>query len=91
LPWISCGENPGVRVSTKKQAIPRWPSSGSVCAKISASSAWLPSEIHIFDPLIDQPSSVLRARVFWFAASDPVSGSVSPKQPSHSPEHSFGR
>ena len=28
-----------------------------------------------------QPESVLRARVFWLAASEPVSGSVSPKQP----------
>ena len=27
----------------------------------------------------------------WLAASDPVSGSVRPKQPNHSPEHSFGR
>ena len=41
--------------------------------------------------MITQPESVLRARVFWLAASEPVSGSVSPKQPSHSPEHSFGR
>ena len=48
-------------------------------------------EIHIFAPLITQPESVFRARVFWLAASEPVSGSVSPKQPSHSPEQSFGR
>jgi hypothetical protein len=53
--------------------------------------AWLPIEIHIFAPLIDQPPSTFVARVFWLAASEPVSGSVSPKQPSHSPLHSFGR
>ena len=48
-------------------------------------------EIHIFAPLSTQPLSVFFARVFWLAASEPVSGSVSPKQPSHSPEQSFGR
>ena len=48
-------------------------------------SALLPSEIHIFAPLIVQPSSVFTARVFWLAAPEPVSGSVRPKQPSHSP------
>ena len=66
-------------------------SSGSVWAKMSASLAKLPIEIHILDPLIFQPSSVFVARVRWLAASEPVSGSVSPKQPSHSPEHSLGR
>ena len=41
---------------------------------------------------VEHPAaSVLRARVFWLAASEPVSGSVSPKQPSHSPEQSLGR
>jgi hypothetical protein len=68
-----------------------WPSDGSVWAKISASLAWLPIEIHIFEPFSTQPSSVRRARVFWLAASEPVSGSVSPKHASHSPEHSLGR
>ena len=89
--WISCGWKPGWSVSTRKQATPRCFSSGSVWAKISATLAWLPSEMNIFEPLITQPSSVCLARVFWFAASEPVSGSVSPKQPSHSPEVSFGR
>ena len=91
LPWISEGWKPSWSVSTRKHATPRWRSSGSVWAKTSASFAWLPIEIHIFAPLIIQPPSTLRARVFWFAASLPVSGSVSPKQPSHSPAHSFGR
>ena len=89
--WISWGWKPGWSVSTRKQATPRWAFSGSVWAKISATLAWLPSEMNIFAPLITQPESVLRARVFWLAASEPVSGSVSPKHPSHSPEHSFGR
>ena len=78
-------------VGTRKQASPRCFCSGSVWAKIIATLAWLPSEIHILLPFSTQPPSLLRARVFWFAASDPVSGSVRPKQPSHSPEHSFGR
>ena len=91
MPWISWVENPGESVGTRKQASPRCFFSGSVWAKIIATLAWLPSEIHILPPLSTQPESVLRARVFWLAASEPVSGSVSPKQPSHSPEHSFGR
>jgi len=40
----------------------------------------LPRLIHIFWPLIDQPESVLVARVRRLAASVPVSGSVRPKQ-----------
>ena len=50
----------------------------------------MPSEIHILLPVISQPPSTFFARVFWLAASEPVSGSVRPKQPSASPEHSFG-
>ena len=50
----------------------------------------MPSEIHIFWPLIDQPPSVLFALVRRLAASEPVSGSVSPKQPKASPEQSRG-
>ena len=45
------GEKPSLEVGTRKQAIPRWRFSGSVWAKISATSATLPSEIHIFWPL----------------------------------------
>src|SRR5215207_7037304 len=90
FPWISWLENPGSSVSTRKQAIPRCPCSGSVWAKIIATFAWLPIEIHILEPEIDQPPSSFFARVFWFAASEPVSGSVRPKQPSHSPLHSLG-
>ena len=64
--------------------------SGSVWAKTSATSATLPIEIHILLPVIDQPESVFFARVRRLAASEPVSGSVSAKQPSASPEQSRG-
>ena len=64
--------------------------SGSVWAKISATSAKLPSEIHIFWPLIRQPPSIFSARVRIDEGSEPASGSVSPKQPRASPEHSRG-
>ena len=47
--------------------------------------------MNIFEPEIVQPPFVRVARVPTEAASDPVPGSVSPKQPSHSPEQSFGR
>ena len=82
--------SPACRSGTRKQARPRC-FAGSVWAKIIATLAWVPSEIHILLPLIDPAAVGLRARVLWLAASEPVSGSVSPKQPSHSPEHSFGR
>ncbi len=90
LPWISWAVKPSLAVGTRKQARPRCFFSGSVWAKISATSEKLPSEIHIFWPLIDQPESVLVARVRRLAASEPVSGSVRPKQPSASPEQSRG-
>jgi hypothetical protein len=37
-----------------------------------------------------QPPSTFSARVLRFEASEPVSGSVRPKHPSASPEHSCG-
>ncbi len=66
-------------------------SSGSVWAKTSASLATLPSEMNILAPLMRQPPSIFTARVRWSAASEPAPGSVSPKQPNHSPLHSRGR
>ena len=39
FPWISCEEKPGCSVSTRKQAIPRCLSSGSVWANTSATLA----------------------------------------------------
>ena len=92
LPWISWWPKPGVSVSTRKQARPRCPSDGSVWAKIERELGVVAErDPHLRAAEIDQPSSVLRARVFWLAASEPVSGSVRPKQPSHSPEQSLGR
>ena len=90
LPWISWVLKPSLSVGTRKQARPRCLRAGSVWAKISATSEKLASEIHIFWPLIDQPVSVLVARVRRLAASEPVSGSVRPKQPSASPEQRRG-
>src|SRR3954454_14836471 len=90
FPWISWLEKPSDFVGTRKAASPRYFFSGSVWAKISATSALLPSEIHILLPVISQPPSTFLARVFWLAASEPVSGSVNPKHPSASPEHSAG-
>ena len=85
LPWISPVVNPGESVGTRKQASPRWPCSGSVCAKISASLAKLPSEIHCFWPEIFQPPFERLGAGLRLAASEPVFGSVSPKQPRASP------
>src|SRR3954447_25628277 len=90
LPWISLVLNPSAAVGTRKQASPRCPFSGSVWAKIIATLAKLPIEIHCFWPEIFQPPSILVARVERLAASEPVLGSVSPKQPSASPEQSLG-
>ena len=88
--WMAWGWKPGWSVSTRKQARPLAFFSGSVWQKISATLAKLPMEIHIFAPLMTQPPSRRVARVRWLAASEPVSGSVSPKQPRYSPEQSLG-
>src|ERR1044072_6028829 len=90
LPWISCVLKPSLSQGTRKQARPLCFFSGSVWAKISATSGKLASEIHIFWPLIDQPLPVLVARVGRLPASERVSGSVSPTRPSPSPEQSRG-
>ena len=39
FPWISSVEKPSFSVGTRNAASPRWPFSGSVWAKISATSA----------------------------------------------------
>ena len=70
--------------------MPRCCFSGSAWANIIATLAWLPSEMNIFEPDIVHPPLRRVARVATEAASDPVPGSVRPKQPSHSPEQSFG-
>src|SRR3954463_15008024 len=46
--------------------------------------------IHCLPPVILQPSPVFSARVLRWAASEPVSGSVRPKQPRISPLHRRG-
>ena len=48
-------------------------------------------EIQVFDPESFQPPSTLVARVRMEEGSDPASGSVRPKQPTHSPVRSFGK
>ena len=68
-------------MGTRKQATPRCFFSGSVWAKIIATFALLPSEMNIFEPEIDQPPFFVVARVATDAASEPVPGSVNPKQP----------
>ena len=47
--------------------------------------------IHILAPLRMKPPSTGRARVIMLAGSEPWLGSVSPKQPTHSPVASLGR
>ncbi len=90
MPWISWCEKPSESVGTRKQQIPRWAFSGSAWAKTRATSATLPSEIHIFWPLMRQPPSIFSARVRMDAGSEPASGSVRPKHPNASPAHSRG-
>ena len=47
--------------------------------------------IQVFDPFSTYPPSTRFARERIDAGSDPASGSVSPKQPTHSPLRSLGR
>ena len=47
--------------------------------------------IQVFEPFSTNPPSTRFARVRIDAGSDPASGSVRPKQPTHSPLRSFGR
>ncbi len=78
--WMSGALNPSTSVGTTK---PRMPS--SVPAHTIATSATLPLVIHIFVPLRTQSSPSRRANVRIELGSDPLSGSVSPKQPIASP------
>ena len=91
LPWISCGRE-ARRVGRHEEAAEAAvPSSGSVWAKISANFGVVAERDPLFWPLIGQPLSVFVARVFWLAASEPVSGSVRPKQPIASPRADPGQ
>ena len=71
--------------------MPRLPAAGSVTATIIASSAVAPPVTKALWPLRRQPPSTFSARVRIAAASEPVCGSLSWKQPIHSPEVSFVR
>ena len=61
-----------------------------VRAKISATVAQVPLVMNIFAPLRIQSSPSRTALVLRLAASEPVSGSVRPKQASPAPEHRSG-
>ena len=80
LRCTSLVEKPGVSVGTRK---PRTPS--SVFAHTTASCAMPPFVIHIFVPLRIQSPPSRRALVRIRAGSEPLSGSVRPKQPTTSP------
>ena len=63
----------------------------SVFAQTTKTSAMGELVIHILLPVSRQPPSTVRARVCIDPGSEPWSGSVSPKQPTHSPLASRGR
>ena len=75
---------PGVSVGTRNAVTPRGPAS-PVRANTSARSAQVPLVMNIFEPDSTQPSPSRTALVARLPASEPVSGSVSPKQASDSP------
>ncbi len=85
LAVISGAEKPGVPVGTTKPRMPRAPSSRSVLAHTTATSATEPLVIHILAPLSTQSSPSRRAVVRMPPGSEPKSGSVRPKQPSARP------
>ena len=81
LPVISRASKPGESVGTRNAVTPRGPSS-LVRAKTSATSAHVPLVMKSFWPSITQSAPSRVAREVRLPASDPVPGSVSPKQPS---------
>src|SRR3954454_5345641 len=74
--------------STKPRILP---SSASDFAQITNTSAIGELVIHILVPERTYPPCTFWARVRMLPGSEPESGSVSPKQPIHSPVASFGR
>ena len=58
LPWISWVAKPSLVGRDEEAGDAPVPRAGSVWAKTSATSATLPSEIHIFWPVIRQPPSI---------------------------------
>ena len=89
LPVIFGTDSPLAPFSkTKPRIAPSWALDFAQTMKTSAIGEL---EIQVFSPLIRYPLSIFSAVVVMLAGSDPASGSVSPKQPIHSPLASFGR
>ena len=63
----------------------------SSLAQITSTSAIGELVIHILEPETLKPPGTVTARVFMPPGSEPWSGSVRPKQPTHSPVASLGR
>ena len=88
MPSIFGAERPFIPFSRTKPRI----TPSSVFAQTTNTSAIGELVIHIFEPLEDVAAGgLLRARVCIEPGSEPWLGSVSPKQPTHSPVASFGR
>ena len=91
LRWIACEREAGGVGGHQEAGQARGASSPDRSGRRSARpSRSCPARSTASAPLMRQPPSVFSARVFRLAASEPVSGSVSPKQPSASPEQSRG-
>ena len=87
LPLIFGALSPVMPFSTIKPRI----TSSSVFAQTTKTSAIGELVIHILAPLSTPAAGATFARVVIPAGSEPRSGSVRPKQPTHSPEASFGK
>ena len=79
--WV----NPGVPLGTKKAVCFTFGPLRSVTAKTKMKSACGPFVIQFLAPLRTQESPLLSPFVTIVCASEPLIGSVSPKQPSFSP------
>ena len=66
-------------------------SPASSLAQTSSTSAIGELVIQVFEPFSKKPPSTALARERMEAGSEPASGSVRPKQPTHSPRAIFGR
>ncbi len=78
---------PGVFFGTTKAVCFTFEPDRSVTAKTMMKSAWGPFVIQFFAPLrIQPPSGFFSPEVTIVCASDPLMGSVSPKQPSFFPD-----
>src|SRR4051812_42993344 len=86
LPWIFGALRPFMPLSRMK---PRM--SLSSFAQTTNTSAIGELEIHVLEPVRLYPPETRFARVCIEPGSEPWLGSVSPKQPIHSPVASFGR